>query len=199
MAETTYISLPRPAARGRFSLEETIAKRRSQRTFFRKQLSPAEVGQLLWAAQGVTAKPGNFYFRSAPSAGALYPMEVYAVTEIGLYRYLPEKHALVLLLERDLRNDLCAASLGQEPVKEAGLDIVICASYERPYSRYGERGKSYVDMEAGHIAQNVHLQAVALGLGSVSIGAFDDVQVAKILALPEGQYPLCILPVGYIA
>jgi SagB-type dehydrogenase family enzyme len=83
-------------------------------------------------------------------------------------------------------------------VKEAGLDIVICATYDRPFSRYGERGKSYVDMEAGHIAQNVLLQAVALGLGSVPIGAFDDVQVAKILSLPEGQYPLYIIPVGCV-
>lgn len=198
MTQNKLIPLPRPAARGRFSLEEAIAKRRSVRTFSRGQLSPAEVGQLLWAAQGVTAKPGNFYFRSAPSAGALYPMEIYTVSESGLHRYLPEKHALELMMERDLRNDLSIASLGQEPVREAGLDIVICAAYERPYSRYGERGKSYVDMEAGHIAQNVHLQAVALGLGSVPIGAFDDVQVGKILGLPDGQYPLYIIPVGHV-
>ncbi len=198
MAEKKVIPLPRPAARGRFSLEEAIAKRRSLRTFFKKQLSPAEIGQLLWAAQGVTAKPGNFYFRSAPSAGALYPMEVYAAVESGLHRYLPEKHALELVLERDLRHDLCSASLGQGPVKEAGLNIIICATYDRPYSRYGERGKSYVDMEAGHIAQNVLLQAVALGLGSVPIGAFDDAQVARILGLSEGQYPLYIIPVGCV-
>lgn len=197
MAKAKEIQLPQPITQGKLSLEEAITKRRSQRSFSRKELTLQEISQLLWAAQGVTGRRGGYSFRSAPSAGALYPMEIYALTKGGLYHYNPERHALEVLNERDLRSDLSSASLGQSSVSEAVLDIVICAIYERVTSKYGERGKRYVDIEAGHIAQNIHLQAVALGLGSVPIGAFNDDQVKSALNLPEDQVPLYIIPVGY--
>ncbi|MFA7001822.1 MAG: SagB/ThcOx family dehydrogenase [Candidatus Omnitrophota bacterium] len=191
------VRLPRPAASGKISLEETIARRRSQRTFAQRQLTLEQIGQLLWAAQGITDRQGDYRLRSTPSAGALYPMEIYALTADGAYRYLPENHALEVLAPRDLRADLSYAGLGQEPIRRAALDIVICAVYERTTVKYRERGRRYVEMEAGHVAQNVLLQSVALGLGSVSIGAFDDDRVRRLLNLPEDQAPLYIIPVGY--
>ncbi|MFH1799755.1 MAG: SagB/ThcOx family dehydrogenase [Candidatus Omnitrophota bacterium] len=197
MAKTREIKLPQPATRGETSLEETIARRRSERTFSDQTLTTGQVGQLLWAAQGITGTSEGHSLRSAPSAGALYPMEVYALTQDGAYRYVPQKHALEVLEERDLRGDLSRACLGQDPVRDAALDIVICAVYERVTGKYRERGKRYVDIEAGHVAQNVLLQAVAMGLGSVPIGAFDDGQVRNLLNLPKEQIPLCVIPVGY--
>jgi SagB-type dehydrogenase family enzyme len=197
MANTREIKLPSPATRGEISLEETIARRRSARTFSDQTLTIKQVGQLLWAAQGITGSAEGISLRSAPSAGALYPMEVYALTQDGAYHYLPQKHALEVLEERDLRSDLSRACLGQDPVREAALIIVLCAVYERVTGQYRERGKRYADMEAGHIAENVHLQAVAMGLGSVSIGAFNDDKVRSLLNLPEEQIPVCVIPVGY--
>ncbi|MFH1208472.1 MAG: SagB/ThcOx family dehydrogenase [Candidatus Omnitrophota bacterium] len=197
MANTREIKLPPPATRGEISLEEAIARRRSARTFSDQTLTIEQIGQLLWAAQGITGSAGGISLRSAPSAGALYPMEIYALTQDGAYHYLPQKHTLEVLEERDLRNDLSRACLSQDPVREAALTIVICAVYERVTGKYRERGKRYVDVEAGHIAQNVLLQAVAMGLGSVPIGAFDDDRVRDLLNLPEEQIPICIIPVGY--
>lgn len=191
------IQLPQPLSKGKISLEEAIAKRRSQRSFSKKELTLEQISQLLWAAQGITGTKGGYSFRSAPSAGALYPMEIYALTKDGLYHYLPERHALEILVESDLRGDLSGASLGQSSVREAALDIIICAIYERITFKYGERGKKYADIEAGHIAQNIHLQATALGLGSVPIGAFNDGEVKSILSLPKDHVPLYIIPVGY--
>lgn len=196
-AKIKEIQLPQPVIKGRVSLEETISKRRSQRSFSKKELTQDEIGQLLWAAQGVTCKEGGYNFRSAPSAGALYPMEIYALTKNGLYRYIPQSHALEVLSESDLRSDLSAASLGQSSVSDAALDIVICAVYERVVPKYGERGIRYAHIESGHIAQNIHLQAVTLGLGSVPIGAFNDAQVKSVLDLPKDEEPLYIIPVGY--
>lgn len=197
MARLKEIQLPQPVTKGKISLEEAIGKRRSQRSFSKKELTLEQISQILWAAQGVTGRSGGYSFRSAPSAGALYPMEIYALTKEDLYHYLPERHVLEILVEGDLRNDLCSASLGQSSISEAALDIVICAVYERVTSKYSERGKRYADIEAGHIAENIHLQAVALGLGSVPIGAFNDDQVKGILNLPKDQVPLYIIPVGY--
>jgi len=196
MAQIKEVQLPQPAIKGRVSLEEAIAKRRSQRSFTSKRLNSEQIGQLLWAAQGITGKKLRV-FRSAPSAGALYPMEIYALTGEGFYHYIPEKHALEVLKETDLRKELSKVALSQSSVKQAVLSIVICAVYERVTSKYAERGKRYVLIEAGHIAQNIHLQAVALGLGSVPVGAFDDAAVKKILNLPQEHEPLYIIPVGY--
>ena len=197
MAKEKEIQLPQPQTTGKIYLEEAIARRRSQRSFSSKELTREQIAQLLWAAQGITQRSGGRSLRSAPSAGALYPMEIYAVTKDGLYHYLPERNALEVLAETDLRKELSGAALGQSAVSEAALDIVICAVYERLTSKYGERAKRYADIEAGHIAQNIHLQAVALGLGSVPVGAFDDGQVKKVLNLPKEQVALYIIPVGY--
>lgn len=197
MASTNQIQLPEPDKKGKITLEEAIAKRRSKRTFRNQELSLEQIGQLLWAAQGITAKRGGFSFRAAPSAGALYPMEIYLLTQKGTFHYLPPEHKLEVLGEKDLRRGLADAALGQDVISQAPLDIVICAVYYRVTSKYGQRGRRYVDIEAGHIAQNIHLQAVALGLASVPIGAFDDQSIQSLLALSEDCEPLYIIPVGY--
>ena len=190
------IILPEPVIDGEVSLEKTIVERRSIRSFTGKELEPEQIGQLLWSAQGVTGKSAGRNLRSAPSAGATYPMEIYAVTAKGMYRYLPEKHALEIIVEHDLRNQLAAASMGQGSVRDASINIVICALPERITPRYGERGIRYIDMEAGHIAQNVHLQAVALGLGSVPIGAFNEDSVKQALGFPKGMAVVYMVAVG---
>lgn len=197
MGGSNQIHLPRPALKGEVSLEEAILKRRSQREFSKKDLSLEQISQLLWAAQGITAKKGGFAFRSAPSAGALYPLEIYLLSKDGLFHYLPEGHKLDILGKKDFRKDLAGAALGQEAIAQAPLDIVICAVYPRITAKYGQRGVRYAQIEAGHIAQNIHLEAVALGLGSVPIGAFSDKEVKGILSLPEDNEPLYIIPVGY--
>ena len=197
MAKTKEIQLPVPIQKGEMPLEGAISKRRSQREFMQKELDWAQIGQLLWAAQGITAKKWGYEFRSAPSAGALYPMEIYVVSKEGLFHYLPSGHKLEVLNQKDLRNSLAGAALGQEPVREAPVVIVICTVYERVTRKYGKRGIRYAHIEAGHVAQNVHLQAVALGLGSVSIGAFSDEEIKNVLSLPPDHEPLYIIPVGY--
>jgi SagB-type dehydrogenase family enzyme len=197
MAKAKEIQLPQPATKGKISLEEAISKRRSQRSFTKQELTLEEISQLLWAAQGITERRTGYSLRSAPSAGALYPMEIYALTKDAAYHYLPERHCLEVLNENDLRNDLGNAALGQSSVRDAPLDIVICAVYGRVASKYKERGKRYADIEAGHIAQNIHLQAVALGLASVPIGAFSDEAVKGVLSLAADWVPLYIIPVGH--
>jgi len=188
-------SLPLPRLKGKISVEQAISERRSKRKFTPQQLTPAQISQLLWSAQGITEKQRGF--RAAPSAGALYPMEIYLLNKDGLFHYLPREHKLEQLLQKDLRRDLAAASLGQGFIAQAPVSIVIVAVYERITSRYGSRGERYTDIEIGHIAQNVHLQAVALGLGSVPVGAFNDQAVKGLLQLPEKEEPLYIIPVGY--
>jgi len=197
MAKENAIQLPKVVTKGKMSLEEAISKRRSQRSFSKEELTMEQISQLLWAAQGITQRKGGFSLRAAPSAGALYPMEIYALTKDGVYHYLPEEHMLEVISSHDLRSQICSAALGQSPVSEAALDIIICAVYGRVTSKYGERGKMYANIEAGHIAENIHLQAVALGLASVPIGAFSDERVKSALGLPADCTPLYIIPVGY--
>jgi SagB-type dehydrogenase family enzyme len=188
-------SLPRPGLKGDVSVEEALAKRRSIRSFSAEKLTIEEISQLLWSAQGITQKGSGF--RTAPSAGALYPLEVYLVTEDGLFHYIPQGHRLERLADTDLRDELAGAALGQRPVREAAADIVVTAVYSRTTRKYGQRGVRYAHIEVGHLGQNVHLQAVALGLGSVSVGAFSDEAVRKVLSLPEEEMPLYIIPVGH--
>ena len=197
MAETKLIQLPKPLNKGNVSFEEVIFRRRSQRSFEQKDLSLQQISQLLWAGQGITAKEGFHGLRAAPSAGALYPIEIYLLAKNGLFRYLPNGHKLESLGEQDLRGALADSSSGQVAISQAPVNIVVCAVYSRLTSKYGQRGIRYAHIEVGHIAQNIHLQAVALGLGSVPIGAFNDGEVKKILSLPVDQEPLYIIPVGY--
>jgi len=194
------IPLPAPRERGQYSLEEVLIKRRSVRSFRNKALTLEELSQLLFAAQGITEK--RYGFRTAPSAGALYPLEVYVVVgkvegiPEGVYHYLPREHALEMVLPGDKREDLFRSALYQEAIKEAPVTIVICAVYERTTRKYGERGIRYVHMEAGHAGQNIYLQAEALDLGTVAIGAFYDEAVARVLDLPRDVVPLYLFPVG---
>jgi len=197
MADTRYIQLPAPVTKGNVSVEEAILKRRSRRSFSEKELTFGQISQLLWAAQGITEERLSGGLRSAPSAGALYPMEIYLLSKSGLFHYIPQGNKLEVLIEKDLRKALAEYAFGQSAIGKANVVIVICAFYGRVTSKYGQRGVRYVDMEAGHIAQNIHLQAVALGLGSVPIGAFNDKGVKKTLLLPADCEPLYIIPVGY--
>lgn len=188
------IELPDPVLKGDMSVEETIKKRRSIRSFSSKPLTTEQISQLLWATQGITNRRG---FRAAPSAGALYPLEIYMASRNGFFHYIPEGHKLEMRTNADLRLKLAQASWNQSFIAQAPIDIVICAVYERITSRYGERGRRYVDIEVGHAAENLHLQAVALGLGSVPIGAFNDEAVSRILNLPDRERPIYIIPIGY--
>jgi SagB-type dehydrogenase family enzyme len=187
--------LPGPKKQGSVSVEEVLARRRSERSFARRALDREQISQLLWAAQGAT----QGRLRTAPSAGALYPLEIYLVTSEGIHHYLPQSHELERISDGDILSQLARAALDQGYVREAPVSVVIAAVYQRTERRYGERAARYVWMEAGHVAQNIHLQAVAMGLGSVPVGAFDDRQVHRVMSLPEDQMPLYIIPVGYAA
>ena len=188
------IKLPEPTLKGDVSLEEAIVKRRSVRSYSSKDLTEEEISRIVWAAQGITSKRG---FRVAPSAGALFPLEIYVVKKQGLFYYVPHEHKLMEKQRGDLRQKLAEAAYGQIFIAEAPVNIVICAVYERVTKRYGERGVRYTHIEVGHAAQNVHLEAVALGLSSVPIGAFSDSAVSKLLGLPSEERPLYIIPVGH--
>ncbi|MGC9332587.1 MAG: SagB/ThcOx family dehydrogenase [Anaerolineae bacterium] len=187
--------LPSPIVSGGGSLAEALAERRSVRSFSDQTLTPSEIGQLLWAAQGVTSPQG---YRTAPSAGALYPLEIYAVTAEGVYHYQPQGHLLAVHSGGDRRQALYEAALRQDPVREAPAIFVITTIYARTAEKYGaERSPRYVHMEAGHAAQNLLLQTVALGLGGVPIGAFHDERIQEALGLPEDEEPLYLIPVGH--
>lgn len=192
--EVGEISLPSPRLTGAMSLEEAIAIRRSVREFTEERLSWEEISQLLWSAQGITDLRG---LRAAPSAGALYPLEMYVVLPDGAYHYLPQRHTLEAVSEEDLRGDLWQAGLRQDALREAPAIFVIAAVYERTEAKYGERAKRYVEIEVGHAAQNLLLQAVALDLGAVPIGAFYDDQVRAGLGSPPDHQPLYLIPVGH--
>jgi len=193
------IKLPQPQYDSRSSVESTLFERRSIRTYSDEPLALADISQLLWAAQGVTHHRG---FRTAPSAGALYPLEIYIVAEkvtglaTGIYKYKPGSHELLQVVEGDKRKELCRAALNQSAVKNAPVVILFCAVYHRMTVKYGQRGIRYVHMEVGHSAQNICLQAVSLGLGTVPIGAFHGDKVKKILNCEADEEPLYILPVG---
>lgn len=193
------IPLPAPMREGRMSVEQAMAHRRSRREYRATPLSLATISQLLWAAQGVTDPRGR---RTAPSAGALYPLEVYLLAgEVeglppGVYHYDPRAHALSTTLPGDQRSELARAALDQMWLADAPVVLVFTAVYARTIAKYGRRGRQYVHMDAGCAAQNVYLQAEALGLGTVFVGAFHDARVQAVLALSEQETPLVIMPVG---
>lgn len=193
------IKLPAAKFDGPTSVEKALQNRMSLRNYKNEGLTLAEISQLLWAAQGVTHPAG---LRTAPSAGALYPLEVYLVAgnvqglEPGIYHYQPQNHTLVKRAAGEQRDKLCQAALGQDSVKTGPAALIFSAVFERTTSKYGERGQRYVFMEAGQASQNVCLQAVSLNLGTVVIGAFYDSEVKKILQLPANESVLYIMPVG---
>jgi SagB-type dehydrogenase family enzyme len=186
--------LPPAATTGSTSLEEVLAKRRSVRRFESTPLTQQQIGQLCWAAQGVTDPKRGL--RTAPSAGALYPLELYVATAEGVDRYVPATHSLERHLDGDVRSALQGASLGQPWVGQAPAVFVISAAVHRLERKYGERSARYAHLEAGHAGQNLLLQAVALDLGAVPVGAYNDEQVAQALQLPAEQTPLYLIPVG---
>ena len=194
------IKLPEPRFESEMSVEKAILNRRSIRSYANEPLKLEEISQLLWSVQGITDKERNF--RAAPSAGALYPLEIYLVAgnvtslDDGIYRYDPFSHKIVKHKEGDYRKNLSLSALGQSCVKNGAIDIVIAAVYDRITSKYGERGIKYTHMEVGHAAQNVYLQAEALGLGTVVVGAFMDDKVKEVIGMREEETPLYILPVG---
>jgi SagB-type dehydrogenase family enzyme len=185
--------LPQPALISSVSLEEALANRSSIRDYTDEPLSMQELSQILWAAQGIT-RP-QWGGRTAPSAGGTYPLDLYIVVKKngvvdlaeGIYKYIPQRHTISLTMTGDHSNALAIAALDQEWVAEARINIVISAVFERTTERYGERGVRYVYMEAGHADQNIYLQAAALNLGTVVIGAFHDDQVKEVLGLEDKE------------
>ncbi len=196
------IYLPSPILKGSMSLEEAIARRRSIRDFTPEPLSQLQLSQILWAAQGSSDTWGRY--RTVPSAGATYPLEIFVVCGInciekiddGIYHYNVAHHSLTLHHKGDVRLELARAASGQECIYQAPVDIVICALYEQTTTRYGAKGERYVHIEVGHAGQNIYLQATALGLATVAIGAFYDEQIREVLQLDEQYKPLYIMPVG---
>lgn len=195
------IDLPEPAYRG-MSVEEAMFKRRSIRSYSSDSLSLSDLSMLLFAAQGITGKSGDHGLRTAPSAGATYPIEVYAVVnrvkgvDDGIYHYVPEGHKLEALMIGYFGSDLRNACLGQSMPEEAAVSIILTSIATRTTRVYGERGMRYIYMEAGHICQNICLEATSLGLGSVPVGAFYDNMVNRILNLDQDKestiYLVCI-------
>lgn len=192
--EARIVPLPAPRLEGDLTLEAALARRRTIRELAADPLTDAEIGQLLWAAQGVTHDEVR---RTAPSASSLFPLEVYVAAPAGLAHYRPDRHALERLSDADLRPALQAATGDQPFVASAPLVVLICAVPERLTGRHGPvRAVRYAAFEAGHAGQNLLLQAVALGLGAVPIGSFRDAEVSRLLDLPAGEEPLYLFAVG---
>jgi SagB-type dehydrogenase family enzyme len=207
------VELPSPRPTGNVSLEETISRRRAVRRYCSEPLNLLQLSQILWAAQGRT---GTGCLRAAPSAGATYPLEIFVVVgdrgvitseatqgtrelEAGIYHFEVDSHSLNLHKQGDSRQELARAALNQRFIVQAPVDIVICAVLHRTSRRYGRRAERYVNMEVGHVGQNIQLQAAALGLATVEVGAFDDEEVRAVVGVDEQTSPLYIMPVGKTA
>jgi SagB-type dehydrogenase family enzyme len=196
------VKLPPPTYKGKMSVEETLKKRRTVRQFAQRGLDLAQVSQLLWGTNGTSDSRG---LRTAPSAGATYPLEFYLVVgergvtglTPGLYHYRPDSHTLELTRKGDLRTPVARACLHQTWMAEAPVIVVFAAFYRRCMARYGERGIRYTHMEVGHAGQNLFLQAESLGLACGIVGAFQDRELQELLHLPTQHEPLLVMPVGY--
>ena len=199
------MNLPQPNTEGTVSVEHAINQRRTVRAFRPEPLDLTQLSQLLWAAQGITGKSG--LKRAAPSAGALYPMDVYVVSGkdsvarigAGVFHYEPNEHRLRAVAGGDLRAALARESLSQMWMAKAPISIVITAEYDRAAVKYGKRGLRYAMIEAGHIAQNLFIQAEGLGFKAGIVGAFHDKEIIRVLRIPYSHEPLLIMPVGYPA
>ncbi|MHC1780590.1 MAG: SagB/ThcOx family dehydrogenase [Bacteroidales bacterium] len=205
--EKTVYYLPAPSIKGEISVEESLNSRRSRRSFLPDGVTDKDLSQILWAAYGVTKPSTNPNIkgglRTAPSAGARYPLEIYAVIgnipgiEPGFYKYDATAHKIVMVIAGDLRKELTAASLNQKMIQDAPFSVFYSAVYSRITDRYGDRGRErYVCMDLGHSAQNVYLQAEALKLGTCAIGAFNDEMVKNVLKVQEPEVPLYLMPIG---
>lgn len=199
------IKLPAPAHKGTMSVEEALLIRRSIRSFTNETLSIKDASQMLWATYGVSlVTRSGWEFKTAPSAGATYPLEIYLLAgnveqlQAGLYHYNPSKHSLKKLISGDLRNQMMNAALGQKMLEEAPATIIFTAVFERTTSRYGNRGRErYVCMDLGHAAQNTYLQATALNLGTCAIGAFQDEKLHQLFKFPVNEEVLYLMPIGH--
>lgn len=189
------IPLPKVTINKDFSLDHAIAKRRSTRSFLDIPLTKQQISQLLWAGQGITDKRN--FLRAAPSAGALYPIQLYIIKNDGIWLYSPHKHSLKNILDKDSRKLLSKYCLNQSAVKDAAADIVIVADYGVVAKKYGDRAVRYTHLEVGHVAQNILLEAVALGLSAVPIGAFIDSDIQRLMNLSRKQNPLYVISIGY--
>jgi SagB-type dehydrogenase family enzyme len=196
------IILPKFNHKGGMTLVESLLLRRSRREYTGEELNLGELSQLLWAGQGITGNSGE---RTAPSAGALFPIEIYVAAGrvedlvTGIYKYGPKCHELMQLDETDVRTELYHAALRQECVRDGAVVIVLAGVFKRTTHTYGERGVRYVHMDVAHAAQNILLQAVALKMGSVVIGAFDDDKIKEIMKMERGEDPLYLIPVGRVS
>jgi len=195
------IQLPTPIYDGETSIEKALLQRRSVRSYKSDPLTVSDISQILWAAQGITRKYG---YRTAPSAGALYPLEIYIaasnVDELisGLYHYNPKDHTLKKISEGDKRIEVSNAALQQDAIENSSAIIIITAVVKRTSVKYGNRAERYVNIEVGAVGQNIYLQSVSLGLGTVMIGAFKDKALKKVLELPANENPFAIMPLGKI-
>ncbi len=191
----TTITLPKPILQKNLYLDQALQQRRSVRRFKKTPLTLAQLSQLLWAAQGITNRKHGF--RTAPSAGALYPLELFIVKKDGVWHYNIRQHSLRLLLNKDIRRTLQNAAYNQKQISEAPVDLVITAIFKRETKKYGNRGIMFSYIEAGHAAQNFLLEATALGLGTVPIGGFNNEPIRKALGLQKNVEPIYIIPVGH--
>lgn len=191
---TQTIDLPAPVTTGETSLEESIEGRRSVREFAADPLRLGEIGQLFWAAQGITSPDGK---RAAPSAGALYPLELYALTDDAVLHYLPDGHRAEMRQARPWRDDLQQAAAGQEVASRSPAVIVVAAVPARTEAKYGPLAADFVQREAGHATENLLLEATAMQLAAVPVGGIDSAAVATILALPPGTIVIYVIPVGH--
>lgn len=197
------IKLPLALQKGALSVEEALAGRRTWRSFRADSLSIKQLSQLLWAAYGVTAQKWGLALKTAPSAGALYPLDIYAVVgrveglPAGVYRFVPAGHSLLPVSSGDRRRPAARAAMSQMWAAQAPVTLIIAAEYARCTQKYGPRGRRYTHIESGCAAQNIFLQAQALGLRAGIIGAFQDRALAEALGLPPEHEPLLMMPVGH--
>lgn len=208
--QSKLIKLPEPSFNSDYSVEEALLNRRSIREFSDEALSLKEISQILWAAYGITEERSHPTFlrgglRTAPSAGALFPLDIYLVAgnidglEAGVYKYIADGHSLELHATGDIRDDLAMAALKQDFIKDAPATLFYSAIFSRTTQKYGDRGEErYVCMDLGHSAQNVYLQCISLGLGTCAIGAFTDDMVSSVMMLTNEEVPLYLMPVGKI-
>ncbi len=206
-SETVFVRqtvmLPDPDLEGLLPLEQAINQRRSVRSYSQKELSLAAISQILWSAQGITDQARGL--RTVPSAGALYPLEIYLAAgkvnglNSGIYLYNPQQNQLHEVQSGDRRSELYTAALSQRPVLDAPASIIIAGVYQRTQTKYGDRAEKYVHIEAGHAGQNICLQVISLDLTTVPIGAFHDQEIKKLIGMPEEETPLYIFPIGYPA
>ncbi len=189
----SIIKLPQPQTTDGMGLDQALATRRSIRRFTGRPLTREQIGQLAWAAQGITSEQG---YRTAPSAGALYPLQVLVATADGLFTYDPRRHALLPVNDEDVRDQIVQAAMGQKWIAKAGGVFVLAGNNEITARKYGRRAQQFVWQETGHAAQNLLLQATSLGLGATPVGAFDEDRLSEVLQLPEGWQAVYVLPVG---